>query len=50
MMRQTLGNETRLSGDLTRSADGTLTLTTRVGASPGVAVMGGPEEMGPVAG
>ena len=45
MMRQTLGNETRLSGDLTRSADGTLTLTTRVGASPGVAVMGGPEEM-----
>lgn len=40
MARQTLGDETRLSGDLTRAADGTLTLTTRVGANPGVSVTG----------
>ncbi len=45
MLRQTLGDETRLSGDLTRAADGTLTLTTRVGANPGVAVSGGTEEL-----
>lgn len=45
MLRQTLGDETRLSGDLTRAADGTLTLTTRVGANPGVSVTGTPGEL-----
>jgi len=44
LLRQTLGQETRLSGDLTE-ANGRITLTTRVGAQPGIVVSGDADEL-----
>ena len=44
MTRQTLGHETRLSGDLV-SENGRLILTTRVGANPGASFEGGQAEL-----
>ena len=43
-MRQTLGDETRLSGDLFEK-DGILTLTTRVGSNPGRSISGNVSEL-----